>query len=772
MGTMGKIVQFNVSLFTLLIVLLPMFNHQSTCPSANGLPGEYILSNQWRTFSVYYSPLTNPALISDQDFKNIRAAACFSPDNSADLYEFAASIPIGLFNTIGISMMIEKGKNIEGGIMHDNGAYVTDTIRGSVSNKNMLLTASYATNRLNRLSMGLNCNLLSQGNFGNPVYGLGLDMGLTFRLANHPAWGNHLLGLAYKNIIRPSFDTYTDDTEIKYPVEASLLYNVELLQEKLIINGQFDITDFITQAKLFKNNHRRVEWNFKTHFIYTLFSTLSLKAFTQFSQTRQIDFWGFSSGLNLPYVNKGRDFEISYQYRNEINDFVNVSHSVYLKMDIGEHRENIFSKRIKNSADFLVNDLYTKAMESYSQEKYWDALLIFRQISSQYPEFFKNDLVSYFTAQCLEDLDMRESADEFYKQTITKYPSGKTNGLANLGRMRIAYRQASYDQVTHLFDELNKPAVSDSIRQHALYIMGETELRKGQYSIAKEYFLLIPPEHPDYVFAQNSFASALAFNNSDTKQIINALEMCVAADPVSLAGKEIVNRAKVLLGYNYYEQNQLADAASYLQTVPQSSYYYNDALLGQGWIAIKAHQWDDCKLYGRILSGHSENMVVKCEGTMMVCYALMMEKKYAEADTLLTLAIRNIQNYIEINLDSMNRKQIIYDTTRKNYLQLSGEVLEIAKKGLSRNTKEIRSLHNKQTKMKKEIDSFLKFVTEFKRVAFFSGNASDVLNDLEYLNAKLHQIMIKKASPVSDYSDKNVLNDKIARLKKEIRDIE
>ena len=63
----------------------------------------------------------------------------------------------------------------------------------------------------NRLSAGLNLSTAIQTAFGDPVWGVGMDLGLTYRLIRDPILGDHLLGLSTQNLIAPRMKGETDE---------------------------------------------------------------------------------------------------------------------------------------------------------------------------------------------------------------------------------------------------------------------------------------------------------------------------------------------------------------------------------------------------------------------------------------------------------------------------------------------------------------------------------------------------------------------------------
>jgi tetratricopeptide (TPR) repeat protein len=739
--------------------------------SATGLPGEYILSDQWRAFSVYYSALTNPALVADQNYTNFRAVASLSQDNSADLFEFASTMPVGLFRTAALSVIMENGKNVRGGYLTDDYLFVDDSTAAKQNNRNVFVTGTYATNPWKRLSMGLNVNLAYQGNFGKPSAGFGLDAGLTYRVLLHPVWGYHVAGLSLKNIVAPSMDVGMDLKKMKFPFQMSLLYHSELLGKKIIVDCQYDIADFLTQTQAFKEGKKTTEWNLKLQASYRFLSIVNFKGFTQFSETKKLDYWGFATGLNMPQANNGRDLEFLYQFRDEITSNLRASHTIYFRADIGKHREEVYARKMARVASLSASDLYNRAMDLYSKKKFWDAFFVYQRIVSEYPDFFRNDMVSYYAGICLEKLDMRENADKIFESTSEVYSASPVVAAASLGRMRIAYRQAQYDLVKDLFRELNIPAVPDSIRQHACYIMGESELRKEDPSMSLQYFQLVPESHPDYVFAQNSSATAHALRNSETSLIVQALENCVSVTPKDAGAKEIINRAFVLLGYIFYEENAMSKAVVSLREVTPDSYYYEDALLGQGWSAIKSRQWNDCKNLGQQLMNVSKKRVIQCEGALLQSYSMMMEQKYTQAQMVVQIALEKMRNYEAVNEDSMNYKKLQYENNRMAYTFLADDAVGVSRKGAAASAQEISALQEKQIAMKGKIDEFLTYEPEYKRLSFFARNATKVLEDLEYADATIQKIIGSKAANKLDSQEK-AINVEIEKLKLEMEKIQ
>ena len=108
----------------------------------------------------------------------------------------------------------------------------------------------------------------------------------------------------------------------------------------------------------------------------------------------------------------------------------------------------------------------------------------------------------------------------------------------------------------------------------------------------------IPETHQDYIYARHSMAVCASIE--DGYQIaLGYLKDCLGPETYTNADREMVNRTYLLIGYLLYEENELANAVAALKLIPKESFYYEDALLGIGWIALRSGKWDDCTFAGR-----------------------------------------------------------------------------------------------------------------------------------------------------------------------------
>src|SRR5512133_841270 len=122
---------------------------------ADGLPGEYLLTDKWRNLSQMSSGLTNPALLTEKNYPALSAVVSLAPDAVSRLWNSEIIVPVGLYHTIGVGVTAENGHPVQN--------YSPDFIYAPVStdgealkNDNYAIVLSYASNAAGRFSYGVN----------------------------------------------------------------------------------------------------------------------------------------------------------------------------------------------------------------------------------------------------------------------------------------------------------------------------------------------------------------------------------------------------------------------------------------------------------------------------------------------------------------------------------------------------------------------------------------------------------------------------------------
>jgi tetratricopeptide (TPR) repeat protein len=727
---------------------------------AQGLPGDPpIISQRWREMFSRYSPLSNPAFLTQENYMDLRGAFNPLPGN-AQLWELGLTVPIGLYQSAGVSWIGENATI-------DNPTVAS----ASPTFQNNYFMGTYAYNIWKGLSLGINVNIALENAFGEAESGYGVDLGATYRLIKSPVIGNHILGINAQNIIAPVLKMQSGGEET-YARNLRFTLQSTYWEKQIESNFDFCIKDFLAAAAEFRDSSntqnvaQSIGWEFTGRVGFCPLRTLG--AYLLFGiASAGFEYWGIALTGNIPSLT-GRDFNFAYQY-NMVQQEAVPMNTVYLRGEIGDSRELAYARKMAHSMDVAPNEIYLKAVKLYSEGKYWDAYFLFSQIMNDYPDFFKNDWVIYYTGSCQENLDMREIAEFSYQSLKGEFPQSGATPNADLGLMRLYYRGDDYAKAAQQFRLLDKPAVPDSLKYTAYFILGQTHMARKDYSKALEVLLAVPPDHPDYLFAQHSAAVALLSINKPLDAATH-LKACIDdATATSPAQKEIINRSNLFLAYILYEglvqeERPLSKALTLLRKIPQGSAYYNDALLLQGWTAVKAHQGPDCITAGKTLQT-AKNPLFHFEGSLIEAYGHMMQREYNESKSILEQASREMAVLKAPTDDSLGLEKQKYIATRTSYDFLSKKIAECAQKQQSGDVlRENNTLHDQQRDLKDKLDVSINFFDWYKKESFLTRHISDIKEDISYLLA----VVSKRASDRGNQKEINKMLDKQKDIDKEI----
>ncbi len=737
------------------IIFLIFAIHCFSLVYADGLQGEYLATQYWRDLHSRYSPLTNPAFLTEENYKTFRFSGSYILQ-TFELYELGFTLPVGLYQTWAFSWFGQMSPSIDVTGISDANDFID--LNGKLSDWKNLFMLSYANQVWNRLSVGGNFSLSYETNFGEKNISAAADFGLSYRLLFHPIAGEHLIGVAMQNILSPlKFGQYSYSNNAKF---SWLGYYCD---RQLETGLDVDVKNLYNYLK--NKDDQKLEYNFSFRAGVWLLRLLNAYAMVG------SDYFGFAGGINVPHANNARDMAFLYQFINKTEAESDVLHSAYFRIQLGMHREEIYAAKMARFIDLAPNELYIKACKLYFAKKYYDAFFIFSQILVQYPSFFKNDWCKYYKGSCLENMDMREAGLENYEQARRTYPKSAVIPYVNLGMMRIHYRDDASNLVYDQFVEMNKPEVPDSLKYHAYYLMGQTYFKQKNYQQASQMFSEIPETHPEYIFAQHSLAitNIMTLNMDDA---LTALGNCIEAKVETDAQKEAVSRSYVMIGYIFYEQMALSKAVTALRSVLKSSYYYSDALLGLAWTALRARQWSDCISMGEALQTQTTRDALQCDGGLIAGYAYMMQKNYSQAYDILKAANAKAAAMKPPSPDTMALERNKYRTNRKDYADLAKSIDKISEELQSSIVlKKIDSLHKDQEGEKKKLDDYYVFSDEFGRSKFFARNIDIIRNDIEYALAISQKIAHQTIKGVADekIKDKQTeIDQEIDKLKKEM----
>jgi tetratricopeptide (TPR) repeat protein len=742
----------------------------SFAPLADGLPGEYIATQRWRDLLERHSPLVNPAFLTEENCISLRACDALVLDNTFNLTEAGITLPVGLYQSFGLtyagegtSLPLAKwqwSQDNKGGM---------DSL-GNASDHENLFMLSWADNVWGRLSLGVNLSLSYQTLFGVPRFGIAGDFGLSYRLLLDPVLGEHLVGISLQNILQPLTDLLPASDQFTsqgYSNNVKVSWNGYWCDRQIDAGLDVDFKNVYGSLVKLKgeDSSGAVEYGAAVRLGFWIFRMFD--AYVQLGT----DYWAATFGVNFPQINFGRDFSLLYQYANVVQSENVPVQSVYFRMDLGPHREEAFAHLMAKRWNVAPNELYNRALRLYAAGNYWDAFFVFSQLFAQYPVFIKNDMVTYFRGACLEKLDMRESAAGYYKETVRQYPSSEIASDADLGLMRIGYRDGNSSLVTGQFKRIESSSAPDSLKYHAYYLMGQIRMKENDYANALDLFSKIPRYHAEYVFAQHSCAiAALAVGRRD--DAIDYLAVCIGVEAKNAAQKECINRSYLYLGYLFYEDLELPKAITALRSIPAASYYYEDALLAMCWTALKAKQWDASLEYSQALQKVSSKPLVRCDAMLIQGYACLMQKKYHDASAVLKDAESQLGTLRAPNPDSLAAARAGIGKVRTEYDDIARRTDRVSVAAQSSdNIAAIDSLHKIQQEDKSALDKFAVYSDEFNRQSLFARNAEAVKNDIAFTFA-IAQKFNRESKAIEEQEKlqgkQNKIDEKIEQMKKEL----
>ncbi len=343
-----KKICITASILNLLAFLLPVFG--------DGLPGEFVLSGRWRDLLWYHSPLSNPAFLTEEDRLTLRAT--YSPvlQGAFTLAETGITIPLISNQAVGVSIVSEHDGVVNSARFDETQNRVIAG-ENQISNDNYYGMVSYAILPWKRLSLGANAIFATQTNFGDPIFGMGLDVGATWRLFEQNNIQNHLFGFSTTNLIAPNLGNEAGS----YSKGIKVSWAANFLDTTIESGLDLDLRDFWARARDFTTSsgnltNKKVEWGLAGRAGYWFLSSVGLWGQIGFDE-RALEYWGLAAGAKIPYrvgLGKAKAF---YQYNIKAEGQAASSHSFYLIWSFGKSRGEVrneiaISDSSKDSASF------------------------------------------------------------------------------------------------------------------------------------------------------------------------------------------------------------------------------------------------------------------------------------------------------------------------------------------------------------------------------------------------------------------------------------
>jgi len=315
---------------------------------AASLPGEYLVTQNWRSINNQYSPLINPANIAEDNYLSVRAMV--APVGAFTLSEIGVNYPVSLYHTASFATLIEgAGAVYEDAFDESTGKLGTNT-ESALSNTNLIFSLGYAWHVWQRLIVGANINFAYQSNFGDALMGMGIDLGAAYHLYKHPVWGEHIVGVAAQNLIAGATPELSFS---EYPFGLRFSDNSTFWKKRIYYGADVVLRNVFAKAENFQASgsglqdvYTPVEWEINQKVgvniwrIFKLYGLLGLN-------DAEIGRYGFALGAKLGF-HSFRSIEAMVQFISIISlsngtEEANASQiTFYARTEFGRHREEAY----------------------------------------------------------------------------------------------------------------------------------------------------------------------------------------------------------------------------------------------------------------------------------------------------------------------------------------------------------------------------------------------------------------------------------------------
>lgn len=318
------------------LIFLLLFN---SLIQADGLPGEFLLSSRWRDLMWYHSPLNNPAYVVEKKDFTLRAAISPVLQGAFTLSEIGFTTPISAKQITGISLIMENDGLVRTSSFNETTNRLV-TSGNTISNRNFYGFLTYSFMPVQQLSAGVNITVAHQTNFGRPQTGMGLDLGIAWRILEQNDVQNHLIGLSTINLIAPAVGS--NNGSYSRSLKASWVAD---FHKKSIETGvDADLRDFWTRVEDFRSKGdiegavKSLEWGISGRAGYWIMNSFGVFGQLGFDR-RALEYWGLAAGIRTPITNRV-SLTSFYQYNIKTEGDLASSHTFYLFWNFGKTRKN------------------------------------------------------------------------------------------------------------------------------------------------------------------------------------------------------------------------------------------------------------------------------------------------------------------------------------------------------------------------------------------------------------------------------------------------
>lgn len=253
-------------------------------------------------------------------------------------------------------------------------------------------------------------------------------------------------------------------------------------------------------------------------------------------------------------------------------------------------QQNYGSDHTNVELEKAAENLFKEVRKSYKNKKYWEALTDLIIVLDSYPGFTKFDEGLFYLANCLYEMEMYDGSEQMYRYLLRTAKKPKIIVETILGLQKVTFQKGEYQQSLKFYKAIESNYADYDIIYESRYFSSQTHFKMKDYDLVLNLMPHMKKKNKFYPFAL--YTSALT--HLKKKRVRRAIEQFLEITRFSDKNRErkdIINSARLTLGYIHFELSNYKRALKYLKEIPDDFFDYPEALLVMGWSSLKLEDY-------------------------------------------------------------------------------------------------------------------------------------------------------------------------------------